>query len=87
MKTYKISLGDRIKSIDPILFFCSLAISLLSIVTLVSGLEVFGLRRLIMQVAMTVIGVVIIFVIANIDYREVVDKLYIAMFLGSIALI
>lgn len=77
---------DRIRSIDPILFWCSLAISGLSIVTLISGLEVFGMRRLIMQVAMTVIGIVIIFVIANIDYREVVDKLYIAMFLGSVAL-
>ena len=86
MKTYKISFKDRIDSIDPILFWCSLAISLLSIVTLVAGLEVFGARRLIMQIAMTVIGIVIIFVIANIDYREVVDKLYIAMFLGSIAL-
>lgn len=68
------------------MFWCSLAISLLSIVTLVSGFEVFGARRLIMQVAMTVIGIVIIFVIANIDYREVVDKLYIVMFLGSVAL-
>lgn len=86
MKTYKLSFADRLKSIDPILFWCSLAISLLSIVTLVSGFEIFGARRLIMQVAMTVIGIVIIFVIANIDYREVVDKLYIVMFLGSVAL-
>ena len=68
------------------MFWCSLAISLLSLVTLISGFEVFGARRLIMQLAMTVIGVVIIFVIANIDYKEVVDKLYIVMFLGSVAL-
>ena len=59
MKSYKISFKDRIKSIDPILFWCSLAISLISIVTLISGLEVFGVRRLIMQVAMTVIGIVL----------------------------
>ena len=86
MKTYKLSFKDRLKSIDPILFWCSLAISLLSIVTLISGLEVFGARRLIMQLAMTVIGIVIIIIIANIDYREVVDKLYIVMFLGSVGL-
>ena len=68
------------------MFWCSLAISILSLVTLVCGFEVFGARRLIMQLAMTVIGIVIIFVIANIDYKEVVDKLYIVMFLGSVAL-
>ena len=86
IKTYRLSFKDRIKSIDPILFWCSLAISLLSLVTLVCGYEVFGARRLIMQLAMTLIGIVIIFFIANIDYQEVVDKLYIAMFLGSVAL-
>ena len=68
------------------MFWCSLAISLLSLITLVCGYEVFGARRLIMQLAMTVIGIVIIFFVANLDYREVVDKLYIAMFLGSVAL-
>jgi len=86
MKTYKLSFKDRIKNVDPVLFWCSLAISLISLVTLVCGLEVFGTRRLIMQLSMTVIGVVIIFFIANLDYREVVEKLYIVMFLGSVAL-
>ena len=68
------------------MFWCSLAISILSLVTLISGFDVFGARRVIMQLAMTVIGIVIIFVIANMDYKEVVDKLYIVMFLGSVAL-
>ena len=86
MRTYRLSFKDRIKSIDPILFWCSLAISILSLVTLLCGYEVFGPRRLIMQLAMTVMGVIIIFIVANIDYQEVVDKLYIIMFLGSVAL-
>ena len=86
MRTYRLSLKDRIKSIDPILFWCSLAISILSLVTLLCGYEVFGPRRLIMQLAMTVMGVIIIFIVANLDYQEVVDKLYIIMFLGSVAL-
>ena len=58
----------------------------MSLVTLVCGYEVFGARRLIMQLAMTLIGIVIIFVMANVDYQEIVDKLYIVMFLGSVAL-
>ena len=76
MKTYRLSFKDKLKSIDPILFWCSLAISILSLVTLISGFEVFGARRLIMQLAMTLIGIVIIYVIANIDYKEVVDNFY-----------
>jgi len=71
--------------VDPVLFFCSLAISLISLLTIVSGLETFGMRTLIMQTAMTVLGAVIVFVIANLDYVEVVERLYIIMFLGSVA--
>lgn len=71
--------------IDPVLFFCSLAISLISLLTIYSGIDVFGRRTLIMQAAMTVLGAVIIFIIANLDYVEVVERLYIVMFLGSVA--
>ena len=74
-----------ITQVDPILFFCSLALSLISLLTIYSGIDVFEMRTLIMQAAMTVLGAVIIFVIANLDYVEVVEKLYIVMFLGSVA--
>ena len=73
-----------IGQIDPVLFLCTVAISALSLLTLISGREVFGMRRIIMQAAMTVVGMVIMFVIANLDYQEVVERLYIAMFLGSV---
>ena len=55
MKTYKRSFGDMLRQVDPVLFSCSLAISLISLLTIVSGLETFGMRTLIMQTAMTVI--------------------------------
>lgn len=84
MRMYKRSLKDMITQVDPVLFFCTLAISALSLITLVSGREVFGMRRIIMQAAMTVVGTVITFVIANLDYQEVVERLCIAMFLGSV---
>lgn len=74
-----------LKQVDPILFMCSLAISLISLLTIVSGIDVFGTRTLIMQAAMTVLGAIIVFFIANLDYQEVVEKLYIVMFLGSVA--
>lgn len=65
------------------LFFCALAISVISLVTIISGIDVFGKRTLIMQGAMTVVGIAILFFIANLDYQEIVDKLYIVMFIGS----
>ena len=85
MKTYKRSFRDMLTQVDPVLFFCSLAISLISLVTIVSGIDVFGTRTLIMQGAMTLLGALIVFFIANLDYVEVVEKLYIVMFLGSVA--
>ena len=65
------------KSVDPILFLCTLALSLVSIITILGAMDNFGTRKLIMQVAMTAAGVVATLIIANIDYHTVVDKLWI----------
>ena len=84
MRTYKKTFKDFITQVDPVLFFCTMAISAISLLTLISGRETFGMRRIIMQAAMTVVGTVITFVIANLDYQEIVEKTYIFMFFGSI---
>ena len=47
-----------IKSLDPILFVCTVLLSLVSIVTIFGAMDNFGTRKLIMQVAMTVAGVI-----------------------------
>ena len=72
-----------IKSVDPILFFCTLALSLISIVTILGAMDNFGTRKLIMQVAMTAAGVVATLIIANLDYHAIVDKLWIFLLAGS----
>ncbi len=87
MKTYKRTFKDMLMAVDPILFCCCMAISFLSLITLFGGREVFGMRTIIMQVAMTVVGTVIMFVIANLDYEQIVDKLYIFMFGGSVLIL
>lgn len=74
-----------IKSIDPTLFFCTVMLSFISIVTVFGAMDNFGTRKLIMQVAMTVAGVIVTFIIANIDYHQIVDKLWIFMIGASIA--
>ena len=73
-----------IKSIDPILFVCTVLLSLISIVTIFGAVDNFGTRKLIMQVAMTAAGVIATLVIANIDYHLIVDKLWLYM-LGASA--
>ena len=75
-----------IKSIDPILFICTVLLSLISIVTIFGAVDNFGTRKLIMQVAMTAAGIVATLVIAQIDYHWIVDKLWLIM-LGVSALL
>lgn len=69
--------------IDPILFACTVALSLISIVTIFGAMDNFGTRKLIMQVAMAVAGLIATVVVAQLDYRWVVDRLWIAMIVGS----
>ena len=68
-----------IKSIDPILFFCTVALSFISIVTVFGAMDNFGTRKLIMQIAMTVAGIIATLIIANLDYHLIVDKLWLFM--------
>lgn len=72
-----------IKNIDPILFFCTLATSFISIVTIFGAMDNFGTRKLIMQVAMTAAGIIATLIIANIDYHALTDKLWLFMLGGS----
>ena len=68
-----------IKSVDPILFFCTLALSFISILTIFGAMDNFGTRKLIMQIAMTVAGVIATLIIANLDYHLIIDKLWLFM--------
>jgi rod shape determining protein RodA len=69
------------------LFFASLALSLISILTILGAVDNFGRSKLIMQCAMTAAGIVALFVIANLDYRFLVDRFSLFMLIGSAALL
>ncbi len=79
-------IGDCVKSIDPILFVCTVLLSLVSLVTIFGAMDNFGQRKLIMQLAMTAAGIVVTFIIAQFDYHWIVDKLWLIM-LGASALL
>ena len=76
-----------VKKVDPILLGASLFLSAISIVTIYGSVDNFGRSKLIMQVAMTVLGVALSFVLANIDYRFLADRYSPWLFWGSVALL
>ena len=87
MRIFGMTLRERIRRIDPILFWAAFVLSLISIVTILGAVDNFGRSKLIMQCAMTAAGIVALFVIANLDYRFLVERFSLWFFLGSVALL
>ena len=87
MKSFGRTFWDKIRQVDPILFFCTLILSAISLLTIFGAVDNFGRSKLIMQSAMVVVGTVAVFFIANFDYRFFVDRFAIFLFLGSVFLL
>ena len=87
MRVFGIPLWERIKRVDPVLFGASFFLSVMSILTILGSVENFGRSKLVMQVAMTLVGLVAVFFLANMDYKFFVDRFYIALFIGSVAIL
>ena len=86
---------DGVRRVDPVLFFATLGLSLIGLVTVVGCLwgEYDSLSRalrssaFLMQLAMTVLGTACMFLIANMDYRVIVDKFWILLLIASAGLL
>ena len=78
---------EAIKNIDPVLFICATLLSLISIVTVYGAVDNFGMSKLKMQVAIFIVGIFVTVIIAFIDYRVIVDKLWVPMLVGSVLLL
>lgn len=76
-----------IKQIDPILFGATSFLTLLSILTIFGAMDNFGKSKLVMQVAMAFAGTIMMFLIANVDYKFFVDRFIIIMFVASAILL
>ena len=81
------TLKEIVSNIDPTLFLCATLLSIISIVTIYGSVHNFGMSKLKMQVAIFIVGVFVTFFIAAIDYRVIVDKLWIWMLAGSVILL
>ncbi len=71
-----------LKNLDPVLSVCVILLTLISIIT-IAGMGDLGKRTLIMQIAMTVAGVILTLVVANLDYHLIVDKMWLAFIVIS----
>ena len=72
---------------DKTVFICSMIITLMSIITIFGARENFGTSKLVMQTAMTVVGILAMTVIVNIDYRMFVQRYSKTLFIISVALL
>ncbi len=87
MRGIGIFLKNKIKSVDPILFGATVFLSLMSLLTILGAVDNFGRSKLKMQIAMTLLGLIMMFVIANLDYKFFVDRFCVIMVVASAALL
>lgn len=83
----KIFLTDAVRRVDWVLLLCTTVLSVISLVTVYGAVDNFGMSKLKMQFAMTVLGVILTFVIANLDYHLIVDRLWLFMLIFSVGLL
>ena len=87
MKIFGESLRTRLGRVDPWLLAATTFLSVISILTVFGAVENFGKSKLVMQVAMTVVGILAVFVISNLDYKFIVDRYWLFMLIGSALLL
>ena len=87
MEKIKSICKEAIGNIDPVLFVCATLLSIISIITVWGAVDNFGMSKLKMQVAIFIVGILVTFAIAFIDYRIIVDKLWIYMLAASVVLL
>ncbi len=83
MDRWKLMLHDAVRRVDPILLICTTLLSVISLVTIYGAVDNFGMSKLKMQFAMAVLGVVVTFIVANLDYHIIVDRLWLALLIFS----
>ena len=79
----KFFLLDAIRRVDWVLLLCTTVLSTVSLVTVYGAVDNFGMSKLKMQFAMTVVGVILTFIVANLDYHLILDRLWLPLLIFS----
>lgn len=83
----KFFLTDALRRVDPILLACTTVLSVISLLTVYGAVDNFGMSKLRMQFAMTVAGVALTFLVANLDYHVILDRLWLVMLIFSVGIL
>ncbi len=89
MKEFSTSLKEKLLKMDIAVLVCALSMTLLSILVLWGGSDSFsgGAQKVMVQCTAAVLGVVLMVVIASIDYDEICSRFELAFFAVSVALL
>ena len=79
----KIFLADAVRRVDWVLLLCTTVLSTVSLVTVYGAVDNFGMSKLKMQFAMTVVGILLTFIVANLDYHLILDRLWFPLLIFS----
>ena len=79
----KIFLSDALRRVDWVLLLCTTVLSVISLVTVYGAVDNFGMSKLKMQFAMTVVGILLTFIMANLDYHVILDRLWLPLLIFS----
>lgn len=80
-------LARSVRRMDMALLAATTALSLASILTLAGGYSSFGAKRIVMQLGASVVGFLLMLVIASIDYRVIAQKLGLVIYGASLLLL
>lgn len=87
LKRIKANLSLGVRRVDPILLACTLVLLGVSLLTIWGAVDNFGMSKLRMQLAMGILGVFATFVVANLDYHIILDRLWLFMLIFSVAIL
>jgi len=79
----KIFLAVAVRRVDWVLLLCTTVLSTVSLVTVYGAVDNFGMSKLKMQFAMTVVGILLTFIVANLDYHLILDRLWLPLLIFS----
>ncbi len=87
MRKFFAAVKEVVRNLDPGLFWCVIALCGISLLTIFGAVENFGHSKLRMQIAMFLLGTVLTILLGAVDFRAIVDKLWLPLLIGSAALL
>lgn len=81
------ALHDFFRRVDPVLLVCTLVLTGLGLLTIWGAVDNFGQRKLKMQFAMAVLGIIMTFVVANLDYHIILERLWLPFLIFSVGIL